>query len=211
MTLYSRFQIYFPHIDNIYSHRSTQRYKRKPFASHYWDCRLKGRASGTPKSDDPNKKKRKRMARERDLCDVKIKITEYFPTAGVLEDVAISEGMLPDMHSMFPLQGNSAFNVLSARSGSSLPENHPGANGRRYFTIQRVNGTVAQGSGLGGGHQHSLEDSDRVKKNSVQRILLREDKERKKSVVCLSLLIFVEVHAWMEKTGVGLASPQDLP
>jgi len=142
---------------------------------------------------------------------VKIKITEYFPTAGVLEDVAISEDMLHDMHSMFPLQGNSAFNVLSAPSGSSLPENHPGANGRRYFTIQRVNGTGTQGNGLGCGHQHSLEDSDRVKKNSVQRILLKEDKERKKSVVGFSLLILVEAHAWMEKTGVGLASPQDLP
>ncbi len=141
---------------------------------------------------------------------MKIKITEYFPTAGVLEDVAISEDMLPDMHSMFPLQGNSAFNVLSVPSGSRLPENHPGANGRRYFTIQRVNGTGTQGSGLGCGHQHSLEDSDRIKKNSVQRILLREDKERKRSVVCLSLLILVEAHAWMEKPGVGLASPQDL-
>src|SRR6201995_284667 len=73
-----RFETYFPHVDNVYSHRSTQKYKRKAFVSHYWDCRLKGRPSGTPKSDDPNKKKRKRQARERDLCDVKIKITEYF-------------------------------------------------------------------------------------------------------------------------------------
>ncbi|OOQ91024.1 glutathione transferase [Penicillium brasilianum] len=175
-----QFQIYFPHIDNVYSLRSTQRYKRKPFASHYWDCRLKGRASGTPKSDDPNKKKRKRVARERDLCDVKIKITEYFPTAGVLEDVTIPEDMLPDMHSMFPLQGSNAFSVLSAPS-SNLPGDHPGATGKRYFTIQRVNGTGAQGQGLGCGHQHTIEDSDRVKKNSVQRILLKEDKERKKN------------------------------
>ncbi|KAI9848115.1 MAG: hypothetical protein M1838_000640, partial [Thelocarpon superellum] len=76
-----RYQTYFPHVDNVYSHRSTQRYKRKPFVSHYWDCRLKGRPPGTPKSEDPNKKKRKRTARERDLCDVKIKITEYFPGA----------------------------------------------------------------------------------------------------------------------------------
>src|ERR1700761_4220864 len=73
-----RFETYFPHVDNVYSHRSTQKYKRKPLGSHYWDCRLKGRPPGTPKSDDPNKKKRKRQARERDLCDVKIKITEYF-------------------------------------------------------------------------------------------------------------------------------------
>lgn len=187
-----RFQIYFPHIDNVYSHRSTQRYKRKPFASHYWDCRLKGRASGTPKSDDPNKKKRKRVARERDLCDVKIKITEYFPTAGVLEDVTIPEDMLPDMHSMFPLQGSNAFSVLSAPS-SNLPGDHPGATGKRYFTIQRVNGTGAQGQGLGCGHQHTIEDSDRVKKNSVQRILLKEDKERKKNMVCFFLLLSLRI------------------
>jgi glutathione S-transferase len=89
--------------------------------------------------------------------------------------------MLPDMHSMFPLQGNNSFSVLSAPS-SNLPENHPGANGKRYFTIQRVNGTGVQGQGLGCGHQHTLEDSDRVKKNSVQRVLLKEDKERKKTM-----------------------------
>jgi hypothetical protein len=40
---------------------------------------MKGRPPGTPKSDDPNKKKRKRTARQRDLCDVKIKITEHNP------------------------------------------------------------------------------------------------------------------------------------
>ncbi|KAF4943981.1 hypothetical protein FSARC_14803 [Fusarium sarcochroum] len=78
---HEQFETYFPHVDNVYSHRSTQRYKRKPFISHYWDCRMKGRPPGTPKSDDPNKKKRKRNARQRDLCDVKIKITEYFPDA----------------------------------------------------------------------------------------------------------------------------------
>lgn len=114
------------------------------------------------------------------------------------------------MHSMFPLQGNNAFNVLSIPRGSSLPEDHPGANGRRYFTIQRINGTGAQGSGLGCGHQHTLEDSDRVKKNSVQRILLKEDKERKKSVVRFSLLILLEAHPCMGKTGVRMASPQEL-
>jgi hypothetical protein len=96
--------------------------------------------------------------------------------------------MLPDMHSMFPLQGNGAFGVLSAPPSSGLPGDHPGANGKRYFTIQRVNGTGTQGQGLGCGHQHTLEDSDRVKKSSVERILLKEDKERKKSMVCLSLL-----------------------
>lgn len=77
----ARFQTYFPHIDNVYSHRSTQKHKRKRFVSHYWDCRLKGRPPGTKKSTDPEKKKRKRVARERDLCDVKIKITEFWDVA----------------------------------------------------------------------------------------------------------------------------------
>jgi predicted nucleic acid-binding Zn ribbon protein len=110
----------------------------------------------------------------------------------VLEDVTIPEDMLPVMHSMFPLQGSNAFSVLSAPS-SNLPGDHPGANGKRYFTIQRVNGTGAQGQGLGCGHQHTIEDSDRVKKNSVQRILLKEDKERKRNMVCFFLLLSLRI------------------
>ncbi|PNY24059.1 Uncharacterized protein TCAP_06009, partial [Tolypocladium capitatum] len=78
---HEQFETYFPHVDNVYSHRSTQRYKRKPFVSHYWDCRMKGRPPGTPKSADPHKKTRRRSARERDLCDVKIRITEYLPSS----------------------------------------------------------------------------------------------------------------------------------
>src|ERR1700716_2847606 len=116
MFLSIRFQTYFPHVDNVYSHRSTQKYKRKPFVSHYWDCRLKGRPPGTPKSDDPTKKKRKRTARERDLCDVKIKITEYFPGSGVIDTTAGFESLpaelLPGVHTLFPLQGNQPFGVL---------------------------------------------------------------------------------------------------
>ncbi|KAJ5679466.1 hypothetical protein N7462_007710 [Penicillium macrosclerotiorum] len=180
-----QFQIYFPHVDNVYSHRSTQRYKRRPFVSHYWDCRLKGRPPGTPKSNDPNKKKRKRTVRERDLCDVKIKITEYFPTAESLEGTGEFEPLptaelLPGVQTLFPLQGDHGFGVLTPPS--NLPEGHPGANGGRYFTIQRVNGNSVNGKNdITEGHRHTLEESDRVKKNSVQRYLLKEDKERKKN------------------------------
>lgn len=193
-----RFQTYFPHVDNVYSHRSTQRYKRRPFVSHYWDCRLKGRPPGTPKSDDPNKKKRKRTARERDLCDVKIKITEYFPGAGIVDTSGGFETMpaelLPGVHTLFPVQGTQPFGVLTP--GSNLPDDHPGANGSRYFTIQRVNGNGANGAngkneGVGGGHRHTLEDSDRVKKNSVLRHTLKEDKERKKAAVCVFLILLL--------------------
>ncbi|KAJ6108325.1 hypothetical protein N7523_009648 [Penicillium sp. IBT 18751x] len=180
-----QFQTYFPHVDNVYSHRSTQRYKRRPFVSHYWDCRLKGRPPGTPKSDDPTKKKRKRTARERDLCDVKIKITEYFPGGGVVDTTGGFESLpaelLPGVHTLFPVQGNQPFGVLAP--GPNLPSDHPGVNGARYFTIQRVNGNGANGKseGVEGGHRHTLEDSDRVKKNSVYRHFMKEDKERKKS------------------------------
>ncbi|KAL3455367.1 hypothetical protein BJX64DRAFT_295125 [Aspergillus heterothallicus] len=218
-----QFRTYFPHVDNVYSHRSTQRYKRKPLVSHYWDCRLKGRPPGTPKSDDPNKKKRKRTARERDLCDVKIKITEYFPGyaaggggdsalggngeadhlhipfspgigVGVETPLSAADG-LPSVSVMLqypPSAGggggggiggeNQPFGVLTPNP--PLPEGHPGANGQRFFTIQRVNGNGANGKndGVSGGHRHTLEESDRVKKNSVQRLLLKEARERKKSL-----------------------------
>ncbi|KAJ5934932.1 hypothetical protein N7466_004479 [Penicillium verhagenii] len=180
-----QFQIYFPHVDNVYSHRSTQRYKRRSMVSHYWDCRLKGRPPGTPKSDDPNKKKRKRTARERDLCDVKIKITEYLPGSGSNDTTGGFESfpaeLLPGVHTLFPVQTTQPFGVLTPNA--ALPEGHPGANGQRYFTIQRVNGNGANGKndGVSGGHRHTLEESDRVKKNSVQRHFLKEDKNRKKS------------------------------
>ncbi|KAL2798458.1 hypothetical protein BJX66DRAFT_322798 [Aspergillus keveii] len=211
-----QFRTYFPHVDNVYSHRSTQRYKRKPLVSHYWDCRLKGRPPGTPKSDDPNKKKRKRTARERDLCDVKIKITEYFPGyaagggggilgseadhipipmafspgVGVEAPLSAAEPSLPGGNVLlqYPSSAsvgngneNQPFGVLTPNP--PLPEGHPGANGQRFFTIQRVNGNGANGKndGVSGGHRHTLEESDRVKKNSVQRLLLKEARDRKKS------------------------------
>ena len=195
------FQTYFPHIDNVYSHRSTQRYKRKPFLSHYWDCRLKGRPPGTPKSCDPNKKKRRRTARERDLCDVKIKITEYFPGAAV----AMAQ---PDFGAGVDPVGNdtgAAINFIMENGGSAqnenestqpfgvlapssnLPAGHPGATGAKYYTIQRVSGNVGddKSHNFAASHKHTLEESDRVKKNSVQRWSLKEEKEKKRLQVCL--------------------------
>lgn len=191
MLIPHRFETYFPHVDNVYSHRSTQRYKRKPFVSHYWDCRLKGRPPGTPKSDDPNKKKRKRTARERDLCDVKIKITEYFPGAMLRPDFA------PDGPQQDSGQGNNFFGGGQPMPGvhqqsqfnmpmiNNIPPTHPGATGQRYYTIQRVNGNGGNGKGDGvaGPHKHGLAESDRVKKNSVQRFLMKKDKEEKKTQV----------------------------
>ena len=231
---------YFPHIDNVYSHRSTQKYKRKPFVSHYWDCRLKGRPSGTPKSTDPNKKKRKRQARERDLCDVKIKVTEYFgadqaqemgmpgneinsmngsnhiPTDPALTGdtsqltIVLEDGVNGNGSSNNPSDPNFGLLELPRR----LPKGHPGADGKRWFTIQRVRGNPGGGAvkdkresnadGLGDvaeeddsafldpnldhDHKHTLEESDRIKKNTVQRWLLKEEKEKKRLSVSLTLI-----------------------
>lgn len=68
----------------------------------------------------------------------------------------------------------------------------PGADGARYYTIQRVNGNGANGKGDGtaGGHKHRIEDSDRVKKSSIHRHLLKEDKEKRKSLVSHDLIGF---------------------
>ncbi|KAI1398764.1 hypothetical protein F4819DRAFT_467450 [Hypoxylon fuscum] len=169
-----QFETYFPHIDNVYSHRSTQKYKRKPFISHYWDCRMKGRPPGTPKSDDPSKKKRKRNARERDLCDVKIKITEYFPGATILQDgdsslnLAQSSAYSSPQHQFF---------------GDGLPRSVDAhLNGEKFWTIQRVNGNGGNGKGDGvaGPHKHSLDKSDEIKKSTVQRYIAAQEKEAKK-------------------------------
>ena len=192
----SSFLTYFPHVDNIYSHRSTQRYKRKPFVSHYWDCRLKGRPSGTPKSDDPTKKKRKRQARGRDLCDVKIKITEYFPGARTMMGQEVDNTAEENADSFFGTgetfgqnsQQAQLFGIAPTMNGDA--SDIPGANGERYYTVQRVNGNGGNGKGDGvaGPHKHTLEESDRVKKNSIQRQFAKVEKERKKTQV--RILVF---------------------
>ncbi|KAI0009087.1 hypothetical protein F4779DRAFT_583744 [Xylariaceae sp. FL0662B] len=169
------FETYFPHIDNVYSHRSTQKYKRKPFISHYWDCRMKGRPPGTPKSDDPSKKKRKRNARERDLCDVKIKITEYFPgaTIQVDGDTNMNGSQLSAYQS--PQQQNFS---------DGLPRPAEARfNGQRFWTIQRVNGNGGNGKGDGvaGPHKHTLAKSDEIKKSTVQRYVTQQERESKKT------------------------------
>lgn len=126
---------------------------------------MKGRPPGTPKSDDPNKKKRKRNARERDLCDVKIKITEYFPGAQIDDAMTNSfPGSNPAIDPMAP-------HIVGA--------------GQRLWTIQRVNGNGGNGKGDGvaGPHKHTLARSDEIKKNSVQRFMAKQDKEMKKTQV----------------------------
>ena len=170
---FDRFQVYFPHVDNVYSHRSTQDYKKKPFVSHYYDCRLKGRPAGTPKSDDPNKKKRKRVARALNQCDVKIKITEYQPGA-TREEIATHLSQQPRS------EGISAEGLLQRVQGAIGQHWQPEVATTRFYTIQRVNGTGANAKeSEAGGHRHSLEESDRIKKNSIIRSMTTGEKVKR--------------------------------
>ena len=71
------------------------------------------------------------------------------------------------------------------RSNDGVSPDQPGSNGERFYTIQRVNGNGANGKGDGtaGGHKHTIEEGDNIKKNSVHRHFLKEEKERRKSLV----------------------------
>jgi hypothetical protein len=175
-----RFQVYFPHVDNVYSHRSTQDYKKKPFISHYYDCRLKGRPAGTPKSDDPNKKKRKRIARERDLCDVKIKITEYLPGA-TRDEIANHLSQQPRSDG---ISADALLAKVQHTLGQTWLAGGPTEAKARFYTIQRVNGTgINAKEGDSARHRHTLEESDRIKKNSVIRATTMQEKDKKKPKV----------------------------
>lgn len=79
------------------------------------------------------------------------------------------------------------FGVLAP--SSALPADHPGAGGARYYTIQRVNGGAHGKGNEGSGHKHTLEESDAIKKNSVRRKILKEEKEKKRNDVSTHSLI----------------------
>jgi len=153
---------------------------------------MKGRPPGTPKSDDPNKKKRKRLARERDLCDVKIKVTEYFPgaTLNLLDlagpSAAAAAAAAVGSSAVTTTGPSSATGTAAAAAAAatSSPSSFraaaaaAGADGGRFWTIQRVNGNGGNGKGDGvaGPHKHSLAKSDEIKRSSVQRWLAAQDK-----------------------------------
>jgi glutathione S-transferase len=187
---------------------------------------LKGRPPGTKKSTDPEKKKRKRVARERDLCDVKIKITEYFDqdeyeeqlghrppgadmkasTSPVAADAQRFSASYSSQNQQFfgqtqmmPQRSVDAWGMPSVdppgtkmhqfTAGSDMSNlTMSGTPPKKYYTFQRVNGNGGNGKGDGvaGPHKHTLEDSDRVKKNSVIRWLAKCEKDgRGKSQVRL--------------------------
>lgn len=183
------------------------------FVSHYWDCRLKGRPTGTPLTrgkktgeteGEVEKRKRKRKVRERDLCDVKIKVTEFFGKEelealrklGLGTDIncgGINEGQANDF--TFSLEGSSQVNSKPDNADlpfglleltQKYPDGHPGTNGRRWYMVQRVSGNDREADAAGDhdlDHKHTLEESDRIKKNSVQRWVTAKEKEKKKQVI----------------------------
>lgn len=161
--------------------------------SHYFDCRLKGRPAGTPKSEDPTKKKRKRSKRERDLCDVKIKITEFM--AGATRDDIQAHLNLQPRSSDFRAEdilarvNAEAMATAQASFDSATP---PLVATKRFYTVQRVNGTGAggtRGEQICPNHRHTLEESDRIKKNSVLRAEIKKtQKEKLPPVVSENLL-----------------------
>ncbi|KAK3941874.1 hypothetical protein QBC46DRAFT_310712 [Diplogelasinospora grovesii] len=158
------FEMYFPWIDNIYTHRSTQHYKKRPFTSHYWDCRMKGRPPGTNKSlNNPLAKKRKRLVRELNLCDVKIKISEYRPEC-------ISDPQTTQELQALHLDPQKFGHLAQAR--------------KSFWTIQRINGNGTNGVGdqLPARHRHTLEKSDEIKKSSAARWISEREKLTKRSL-----------------------------
>ena len=128
---------------------------------------------------------------------MKIKITEYFPGSKSIggSDLASEDprGSNP-FASPPPSNGRqhpAPTNILGSNDGSTaMQQGDPGSNGARYYTIQRVNGNGANGKeGVPtGGHKHSIEDSDKVKKNSIYRFLLKEEKQKRKSQVSQFLI-----------------------
>ena len=154
---------------------------------------MKGRPPGTKKSEDPNKRKRKRNARERDLCDVKIKITEFFEDEAPEPKGDGAEGNLEnkDPNASHPDTAQSDPALDHVQNGSAERSSaviHAPERKRRYV-IQRVNGNGANGKtdGVPGPHKHTLAESDRIKKNSIERSLLTKEKAKRKTEVSLQL------------------------
>ena len=70
---------------------------------------------------------------------------------------------------------------MGSQSGMNMQEylTSSGSSSKKFYTFQRVNGNGGNGKGDGvaGPHKHTLEESDRVKKNSVIRWQAKIDKD----------------------------------
>ena len=114
------------------------------------------------------------MARPLNQCDVKIKITEYQPGA-TREEISTHLSQQPRS------EGISAEDLLLRVQGAVGQNWSAQIATTRFYTIQRVNGTGANAKEAeAGGHRHTLDMSDSIKKNSVLRSLTSVDKEKRK-------------------------------
>ena len=113
---------------------------------------------------------------------MKIKITEYLPGA-TREEIASHLSQQPRNDGIRADELLSRVQGAIGQQWTSAPSSFgaPAQATTRFYTIQRVNGTGPNAKDEGsGGHRHSLEDSDRIKKNSVIRSLEKTDRVRKK-------------------------------
>lgn len=122
---------------------------------------MKGRPSGKPKPEDPNRKKRKRAARELDLCDVKIKITEY--PLGAASELREGDGASLDTRVLEEA-------LAMIRDGP-------------LRVIRRINGsgTTGRADGNPGAHRHDLLRSNEIKKSTALRQLEELAKEARRN------------------------------
>ena len=94
-----------------------------------------------------------------------------------------------------PESANSSNLTVLDSSNGAARQGFPGSDSARFYAIQRVNGNGQNGKGDGTSatHQHSIEESDRIKKSSVYRHFLKEEKESRRSQVSSAFLCNVGI------------------
>lgn len=120
---------------------------------------MKGRPAGTPKSRDPARKTRQRTVRKRDLCDVKIKVTEYQAGAGA--EFRDGDGGLA-------LEDGALEALARIRDGP-------------FWVIQPNNPAGPDGLPVPVKHRHTLQDSDAIKKSSAHRWLMAKQHDARRN------------------------------
>ena len=124
---------------------------------------------------------------------------DFAPDGGQPDSAHSNNFFAPGQPGAQAMHQQQQFGVPLVNTG--IAPSHPGATGQRYYTIQRVNGNGGNGKGDGvaGPHKHTLVESDRVKKNSVQRFLMKKDKEEKKTQVscCISTFHIIISEVWL--------------
>ena len=129
---------------------------------------------------------------------MKIKITEYFPGPGQILGEELTQSKTPLSLEGEIISPNNAGPGFTGGSRSRCQSMHDpgldalradpsGSDGARFYTIQRVNGNGqnGKGDGLAATHQHTLEESDRIKKSSVYRHFLKEEKDSRRTLVSI--------------------------